>query len=253
MKYLPGVGLLFAGVISLPLLSPNLTAVRVTRALLQNGSVRPDGGAGRMGSIVRSVSPPPYQDWRRELKAALFVAQMRRSGRNDEAEFSSALDRRGEAEFPLTRVPSIEGGELMRVGSVEALMLPGAFARASLLVFIPYTGRYRVAVRALNASPPPVLIAIELGNAQATLSYDRGNGSWESQSAVLELTAGMRLATLTFLNDYFDAQTGEDRNAVIQSLSIERDTFRAAPSAHVPAPSLRGRNGKSLRDVRAAS
>lgn len=124
-------------------------------------------------------------------------------------------------------VPSGLPDSLQEVDTPGVLYGPGTL---ELRLFLVSEGEtcWQIAVKAKHDDPPPVNLEVWLDREKAgTLSYDRGDQSWEVLSINLPLGSNLHTLGIAFANDYLDEVTGADRNAYIEHVDITRleDTF----------------------------
>ena len=118
---------------------------------------------------------------------------------------------------------TIDPGDAASVGVIDQRRVVGMYNVATLgtLLFFPEAGDFRVRLRALNSTPPPVQLDIQID--QTTLSslfYGAGDGTWGEQEARVRVDAGWHWFGIKFANDYFSPPY--DRNAFVESVEITR-------------------------------
>jgi hypothetical protein len=86
---------------------------------------------------------------------------------------------------------------------------------------------WTIAVTAVHDAPAPVTLEVWLDDEPfGTLIFDKGDQSWETVSVSGKIIPRFHWLTLEFVNDYLDAETGQDRNAYIEQITISRSGFR---------------------------
>lgn len=124
-------------------------------------------------------------------------------------------------------VPSGLPSSLQDVDSPGVLYGPGRLALRLFLVS-EYEGCWQIAVKAKHDDPPPVDLEVWLDRDNAgTLSYGRGDQSWDVLSINTSIGPNLHILGITFANDYQDKETGADRNAYIEYVEItpQEDSF----------------------------
>lgn len=82
---------------------------------------------------------------------------------------------------------------------------------------------WQFAIKAKHDDPPPVNLEIWLDDVLAgTLSYTKGDQSWDILSVYSTVKPGAHWMRIWFVNDYLDKETNTDRNAYVQYVSINR-------------------------------
>ncbi|MBP6016204.1 MAG: hypothetical protein KA586_05735 [Candidatus Promineofilum sp.] len=82
---------------------------------------------------------------------------------------------------------------------------------------------WQIAVKAKHDDPPPVNLEVWLDKEKGgTLSYDRGDQTWEVLSLNLLIGPNLHILGITYANDYLEKETGADRNAYIEYVEITR-------------------------------
>ncbi|HMQ31708.1 MAG TPA: carbohydrate-binding domain-containing protein [Chloroflexaceae bacterium] len=102
---------------------------------------------------------------------------------------------------------------------------PGQFALytngdyVQVPVQLPTDGSYNILVNAQHRRPAPVLLAVAVDDVVVgTLSYGRGDDSWEEQALPITLSAGSHVVRVSFTNDA--SGPDGDRNAIVKGISI---------------------------------
>ena len=91
-------------------------------------------------------------------------------------------------------------------------------------VELPADGSYRVSVRAWaqQAGPDLAQMSISLaGRTLATVDVAATSGAPEVYEATTDSTRGNQVVSVAFLNDYYDAAAGADRNLLVDWIRIE--------------------------------
>jgi hypothetical protein len=80
---------------------------------------------------------------------------------------------------------------------------------------------WQIAVKAKHDDPPPVNLEVWLDrDIVNTLSYDRGDQSWQVLSVNTLIDPNIHTLGIRFANDYQDKETGADRNAYVEYVEI---------------------------------
>ncbi len=104
-------------------------------------------------------------------------------------------------------------------GRIVALMFSSQPISQPLCM--PESGLYRIDVVARDDLPSPIEIEILLDDwVLGTLSYKWGTQRWITLSLQVALPEGEHLMALRFANDFADAATGVDRNALIDTVRV---------------------------------
>jgi hypothetical protein len=127
------------------------------------------------------------------------------------------------ATFPITDfVASGLPVSLQGVDSSAVLYGPGYY-EARLYLAAEGEACWQVGVTAQHDDPPPVDLEIWLDkDRMGTLSYDRGDQSWEELTIALRARPNLHWLRVWFVNDTMDETLGIDRNAYIQQVTITR-------------------------------
>lgn len=111
---------------------------------------------------------------------------------------------------------------LQSVDAPGVLYGPGTFT-LRLFLEAEQESCWQIAVKAKHDDPPPVNLELWLDTDLVnTLSYDRGDQSWQVLSANTFIGPNLHTLGITFANDYLDQETGNDRNAYIEYVEIAR-------------------------------
>jgi hypothetical protein len=111
---------------------------------------------------------------------------------------------------------------LQGVDSSGVLYGPGYY-EARLYLAAGREACWQVGVTAQHDDPPPVDLEIWLDkDRMGTLSYDRGDQSWEELTIALRARPNLHWLRVWFVNDTMDETLGTDRNAYIQQVTISR-------------------------------
>jgi hypothetical protein len=75
---------------------------------------------------------------------------------------------------------------------------------------------------AMNSTPPPVTLQIELNNSEMTaVEFDKGDHTWGMRSTdTAMLKSGLNILRIWYLADVYDKSLGLDRNAYIRSVTL---------------------------------
>lgn len=85
------------------------------------------------------------------------------------------------------------------------------------------SGCWQIAVKAKHDDPPPVDLEVWIDrDLMGTLSYARGDQSWEVLTMNKSLGPNLHNLGITFANDYLEQETGADRNAYIEYVEMTR-------------------------------
>lgn len=117
--------------------------------------------------------------------------------------------------------------ELIQVTDDTVTMFGEGTLSARLFLMADGVEEWTIAVTAVHDAPAPVILEIWLdGGYFGTLSFDKGDQSWETLSVTGKITPRFHWLTLSFVNDYLDAAAGLDRNAYIRQITITRSGDR---------------------------
>lgn len=117
-------------------------------------------------------------------------------------------------------VPSGSHGSLQDIDAPGVMYGPGTLKLRPFLIS-EQERCWQIAVKAKHDDPPPVNLDIWLDRDKAgTLSYDRGDQSWEVLSINVPAGPNLHILGITFANDFLDNGTGADRNAYIEYIEI---------------------------------
>jgi hypothetical protein len=86
---------------------------------------------------------------------------------------------------------------------------------------------WTIAVTARHDAPPPVDLAVWLDGQQfGTLSFTKGDQSWETLWLSGKISPHFHGLAIWFVNDYRDVAAGLDRNAYIEEIILTRSADR---------------------------
>lgn len=127
------------------------------------------------------------------------------------------------AQIPVAEfMPSGLPASLQDIETPNVLYGPG-FYQTRLYLVAEDEGCWGIGVRARHDDPPPVELEIWLDkDRMGTLSYDRGDQSWEELAITLRARPNLHWLRVWFVNDMMDETLGIDRNAYIEHVTVSR-------------------------------
>lgn len=125
--------------------------------------------------------------------------------------------------IPITAfVPSGLPASLQDVDVPNVLYGPGYY-ETRLYLMADRETCWQIGVEAMHDDPPPVDLEIWLDkDKMGTLSYDRGDQSWEELTTTVRTRPNLHWLRVWFVNDFMDETLGTDRNAYIDHVTITR-------------------------------
>lgn len=121
-------------------------------------------------------------------------------------------------QFTMSGLPT----SLQKAKTSGVLYGPGYFQLRTFFVS-DVKNCWQFAIKAKHDDPPPVNLEIWLDNILVgTLSYTKGDQSWDILSVYSTVKPGAHWMRIWFVNDYLDKETNTDRNAYVQYVSINR-------------------------------
>ena len=124
-------------------------------------------------------------------------------------------------------LPSGLPDSLQNVDTAGVLYGPGTL-ELRIFLLSEQESCWQIAVKAKHDDPPPVNLEVWLDRGIVnTLSYDRGDESWQVLSVNTMIDPNIHTLGIRFANDFQDKETGADRNAYIEYVDITRleDSF----------------------------
>ena len=95
------------------------------------------------------------------------------------------------------------------------------YLEARIFLLTDSLGLGTISVRAQHDHPPSVNLEIWLdGQRIGDLAFARGDHTWETLSVRVNMSLGVHLLRIWYVNDYFDQGLGLDRNAYIKHIVI---------------------------------
>lgn len=119
-------------------------------------------------------------------------------------------------------LPSGLPDSLQNVDTSGVLYGPGTL-ELRIFLLSEQEGCWQIAVKAKHDDPPPVNLEVWLDrDIVNTLSYDRGDQSWQVLSVNTLIDPNIHTLGIRFANDLQDKETGADRNAYVEYVEITR-------------------------------
>lgn len=119
-------------------------------------------------------------------------------------------------------LPSGLPDSLQNVDTSGVLYGPGTL-ELRIFLLSEQEGCWQIAVKAKHDDPPPVNLEVWLDrDIVNTLSYDRGDQSWQVLSVNTLIDPNIHTLGIRFANDLQDKATGADRNAYVEYVEITR-------------------------------